>query len=102
MPETLNPQTNLEEKKSNTYQLPDEFYSTNTNDGSIGYDSQFARQGLADLSHYTDDISKYTEYGVPLGRRFDWNEVRAQNQTTGEKWKRGIAKAGITTFGAIA
>ena len=105
MPETLNPETNLEEEVNlgNLGNLPDNFYTpTPKEGGGVTYDSQSARQGLVDLSHYTDDISKYTEYGVPLGRRFDWNEVRAQNQSTGEKWSRGLKKAGITTFGAIA
>lgn len=51
---------------------------------------------------YKDDISKYTDYGVPLGRNLDWDEIRAQNQSTAEQWGRGLAKAGITFTGAFA
>lgn len=51
---------------------------------------------------YTDDLSKYTKYNVQPTRFGDWNETRAQNQSTGEKWMRGLAKAGITTLGAVA
>ena len=50
---------------------------------------------------YRDDISKYTKYGVPTSRYFNWNEVRAQNQGTGEKWVRGIKKMGVTGGGAV-
>ena len=51
---------------------------------------------------FKDDISKYTDYGVPLGRNLDWDEIRAQNQSTAEQWGRGIAKAGATFTGAFA
>jgi hypothetical protein len=49
-----------------------------------------------------DDISKYTSYGVPLGQDLDWDEIRARNQSTAEQWGRGLAKAGVTTLGAVA
>ena len=51
---------------------------------------------------YTDDIKQYTKYGVAPTRFFNWDEERAQNQGTGEKWINGLAKAGVTTLGAIA
>lgn len=51
---------------------------------------------------YTDPIASYTKYGVPLNPFIDWNEERAQRQSTGEKWKNGLIKAGITTIGAVA
>ena len=38
---------------------------------------------------YRDDISKYTKYDVPTTRFFNWDEKRAQNQGTGEKWING-------------
>jgi hypothetical protein len=50
---------------------------------------------------YTDPISSYTKYGVPLNPFIDWNEERALRQSTGEKWKNGLIKAGITTLGAV-
>ena len=51
---------------------------------------------------YTDDLSKYTKYNVPTTRYFNWDEQRAKNQGTGEKWMRGIAKGLVTTVGAVA
>jgi hypothetical protein len=50
---------------------------------------------------YTDPIASYTKYGVPLSPFVDWNEERAQRQSTGDKWANGLTKAGITTLGAI-
>lgn len=50
---------------------------------------------------YTDPLSSYTKYGVPLSPFVDWNEERAQRQSTGEKWANGLMKAGITTLGAV-
>ena len=49
-----------------------------------------------------EDISKFTDYNVPLGQDLDWQELRARNQSTSEKWGRGLAKAGVTTLGAVA
>jgi hypothetical protein len=51
---------------------------------------------------YKDPISKYQKYGVPTTRFFNWDEERANNQGTGEKWVNGLTKAGVTTIGAVA
>jgi len=53
-------------------------------------------------TQYSDNISKYQKYNVPLRQEFDWNEQRAQRQSTTEKWGHGLLKAGVTTVGAIA
>ena len=50
---------------------------------------------------YTDDLSKYKKYNVPTTRHFNWDEQRARNQGTGEKWLNGITKALVTTAGAV-
>lgn len=50
---------------------------------------------------YKDDISKYREYNVPTTRNFNWDEQRARNQGTGEKWLNGVSKALVTTAGAV-
>jgi len=50
---------------------------------------------------YTDPIENYVSYGVPLNAFSDWNEQRALRQSTGQKWKNGLIKAGITTVGAV-
>ena len=51
---------------------------------------------------YTDPIDRYKDYGVPVRQGADWNEMRAQRQSTTEKWGRGLSKAAITTIGAVA
>ena len=63
---------------------------------SYGYDS------MNFTNIYTDDLSKYQKYDVPTTRFFNWDEERAKNQGTGEKWVNGLAKAGVTTIGAVA
>lgn len=50
---------------------------------------------------YTDPIESYREYGVPLNPFVDWNEERANRQSTAEKWANGLTKAGITALGAV-
>ena len=50
---------------------------------------------------YTDPLSSYLEYNVPMNPYFNFNDVRAQNQSTAEKWMRGLTKAGVTAFGAV-
>lgn len=49
-----------------------------------------------------DDISKYQKYDVPLSQDLDWDEIRARNQSTAQKWGYGISKALTTTVGAVA
>ena len=48
-----------------------------------------------------DDLSKYQGYNVALGQDLNWDEQRARNQSTAEQWGRGLAKAGVTTLGAV-
>ena len=62
--------------------------------------------GVQDLSYRVsehDPLSRYQKHGVtnllPGG---DWDEERAQRQSTGQKWANGLAKAAVTTVGAIA
>lgn len=50
---------------------------------------------------YTDPLASYAEYGVPLNPFVDWNEERANRQSTTEKWINGLTKAGITSLGAV-
>ena len=51
---------------------------------------------------YKEPISNFTKYDVPLGRNFDWEEIRYNNQSRGEQIAHGFGKAGITTLGAVA
>ena len=50
---------------------------------------------------YTDPIGKYAKYNVALNPFNDWNEERAQNQGTAQKWMNGLTKAGLTTLGSV-
>ena len=50
---------------------------------------------------YTDPIGKYAKYNVALNPFNDWNEERAQNQGTAQKWMNGLSKAGLTTLGSV-
>ena len=50
---------------------------------------------------YTDSLESYGDYGVALNPYSDWNEQRAQRQSTFSKWTNGLTKAGITTIGAV-
>ena len=98
--EDLNPTTNLPKKQGGGIpigDLADDVFSKPTEIADpLFFDTKdFTNQ-------YTDDLSKYTDYGVVPTRFSDWDEQRAQNQSTGEKWTRGLAKAGVTTLGAIA
>ena len=98
--EDLNPTTNLPKKQGGGIpigDLADDIFSKPTKIADpLFFDTKdFTNQ-------YTDDLSKYTDYGVVPTRFSDWDEQRAQNQSTGEKWTRGLAKAGVTTLGAVA
>ena len=60
-------------------------------------------QGMSkDLTNvYTDPIGEYAKYNVALNPFNDWNEERARNQGTAQKWMNGLTKAGITTLGSV-
>jgi len=60
-------------------------------------------QGMSkDLTNvYTDPIGQYAKYNVALNPFNDWNEERAQNQGTAQKWMNGLTKAGLTTLGSV-
>ncbi len=77
--------------------LPTPNYRTGTRDPLAD------RRASIDLTNvYTDPISSYVDYGVPLNPFTDWNETRAQNQSPGEQFVHGLFKATITAAGAFA
>ena len=92
--ETLNPDTNLIETPSRPGYIDPSADAVATD--PLFFDSY----DFTDI--YTDPLSTYTDYNITPTRFSDWNEQRAQNQGTGEKWRRGLTKAGITTLGAVA
>ena len=104
----INPQTNLQEDSKPTGSGG---MAINITQDDVNRYSNIDAADVADYTPYdsmnftnmyTDDISKYQKYNVPTTRYFNWDEERAQNQGTGEKWINGIAKAGVTTLGAVA
>jgi hypothetical protein len=104
----INPQTNLQEDSKPTGSGG---MAINITQDDVNRYSNVDAADVADYTPYdsmnftnmyTDDISKYQKYNVPTTRYFNWDEERAQNQGTGEKWINGIAKAGVTTLGAVA
>ena len=98
----LNPQTNLQEeiddKKDESKQ---QGVVVNSYNMSFQPDRTFF-DSMNFTNIYTDPLQKYTKYDVHTNRFLDWDETRAQNQSTGEKWFNGLTKAGVTTLGAIA
>ena len=98
---SLNPETNLQETPDKGINFSNRAIDldapayTDPSVQHLPYDS------MNFTNMYRDDISKYKKYGVPTSRYFDWNNVRAQNQGTAEKWGRGIKKMGVTTTGAL-
>lgn len=70
--------------------------------GGYGTNPLTTATKTVDLTNtYTDPLSSYLEYNVPMNPYFNFNDVRAQNQSTAEKWMRGLTKAGVTAFGAV-
>ena len=103
IPITISSQTNL----------PDVTPKTPNKGMPIIYDPELAKKDPSRISRidpydtinftniYTDDLSKYKKYNVPTTRHFNWDDERAKNQGTGEKWLNGISKALVTTAGAV-
>ena len=100
---SLNPQTNLQDVSSSRPKAGGAAIE-------LGYES-YAGKDVADYhpydsmnftNVYKDKLSTYQKYNVPTTRFFNWDEERAQNQGTGEKWVNGLTKAGVTTLGAVA
>ena len=54
-----------------------------------------------DLSYYSDPLSAYSKYNVPTRAGVDWNELRARNQSLGEKATYGLGKL-VTTAASTA
>jgi predicted NAD-dependent protein-ADP-ribosyltransferase YbiA (DUF1768 family) len=95
---TKNPETSVASKLSGLTGLPVAFQKS-----KAGFDALDTQSMSIDLTNvYPDPIEKYAKYNVPLNPFVDWNETRAQNQGTGQKWVNGITKALITAGGAFA
>ena len=95
-PTILDPQTNLQSSTDDIKGLVIDDSSTVYQPQTLFYDSM----NFTDV--YTDPLSKYKKYDVVTTRFTDWDEMRARNQSTGEKWLNGLSKAAVTTLGAVA
>ena len=58
--------------------------------------------GASKIVNYRDNLKDYADYGVQLSPYLNLEEERAKRQSTAEKWGHGIAKALVTTGGAVA
>ena len=96
----INPQTNLQQEEPVTKGITIE--KGNASYAGSGILEKYPYDSMNFTNIYKDDISEYAKYNVPTTRYFNWDEERAKNQGTGEKWVRGLAKAGVTTLGAVA
>ena len=74
--------------------------STTSSQGYLG--TELASRNIDVSNKYTEPLSNYVDYGVPLNPFSDWNDMRARNQSTMQKIGYGTIK-GISTFtGAVA
>ena len=64
--------------------------------------TELASRNINVGSKYTEPLSNYVDYGVPLNPFSDWNDMRARNQGTMQKIGYGTIKAVGTFTGAIA
>lgn len=74
--------------------------------GSPSYTNQMMfrtdYRGNRDLSKFDKASISGADYNVAKGQLLDWEEIRARNQRTADKWGNGLAKAGVTAVGAVA
>tara|TARA_R100001440_G_scaffold26266_3_gene42747 strand:- start:1594 stop:6942 length:5349 start_codon:yes stop_codon:yes gene_type:complete len=69
---------------------------------TTSYESKMNQRGLSTIYQDDRDIDRFRKYNVPRGQLLDWEEIRAMNQTTADKWGNGLAKMGVTALGAAA
>ena len=110
---TINPETNLPDTNPITGQtfglgLVD-------SEGKANYGSftpsvpTLGGKGFVPSNIFTDTYTRYNQepmenykkYGVPMGRHFDWDELRARNQSNTETVLNGAGKALVTFGGAL-
>jgi len=64
--------------------------------------TELASRDISVGGRFTDPLSNYVDYGVPLNPFADWNDMRARNQGTLSKLGRGTVKGLATFTGAVA
>lgn len=74
--------------------------STTSSQGYLG--TELATRNIDVSNKYTEPLSNYVDYGVPLNPFSDWNDMRARNQSTMQKIGYGTVKGLATFTGAVA
>ena len=110
---TINPETNQPDKNPITGKkfglgLLDSKGKSNFGNYKSTH-STLGGKGFSPSNIFTDTYSMYNmepmenykKYGVTMGRNFDFDEIRARNQSTGETVMRGIGGALVTFGGAL-
>ena len=110
---TINPETNQPDKNPITGKkfglgLLDSKGQSNFGNYKSTH-STLGGKGFSPSNIFTDTYSMYNmepmenykKYGVTMGRNFDFDEIRARNQSTGETVMRGIGGALVTFGGAL-
>tara|TARA_R100000697_G_scaffold74518_1_gene86905 strand:- start:9985 stop:15777 length:5793 start_codon:yes stop_codon:yes gene_type:complete len=69
---------------------------------TTSYESRRNQGALSTIYQDDRDIDRFRKYNVPRGQLLDWEEIRALNQSTVDKWGNGLAKMGVTAVGAAA
>ena len=68
-----------------------------------GINPYYSQADKIDLSNtYKDPTESYIDYDVPLNPFAQWDDIRAENQTFGEKLAYGVTKMIGTGIGAVA
>ena len=110
---TINPETNQPDKNPITGKkfglgLLDSKGQSNFGNYKSTH-STLGGKGFSPSNIFTDTYSMYNmepmenykKYGVTMGRNFDFDEIRARNQSNGETIMRGIGGALVTFGGAL-
>ena len=110
---TINPETNQPDKNPITGKkfglgLLDSKGQSNFGNYKSTH-STLGGKGFSPSNIFTDTYSMYNmepmenykKYGVTMGRNFDFDEIRARNQSNGETVMRGIGGALVTFGGAL-
>jgi len=75
---------------------------SSTTVGNAYSGTELASRNINVGAKYTDPLSNYVDYGVPLNPFSDWNDMRARNQSFGQKLGYGTIKAVGTFTGSVA
>lgn len=112
--QTINPETGILDKNPLTGEsfglgIIDAKGRVNYGNWAPTYPTTGGRPGDFSKGIHTDSYTRYNtkpmehwkDYDVPMGRHFNWEEIRARNQSTTETILNGVGKSLVTFGGAI-